>query len=206
LQFNKNIDHTFQQSYVDDKQFCNIRICTGRERMDLIIKKETRKKMEYIWEVNKELWIWHRIRWNLYIPFLNIMLYWTRLRFLTVLQNIQPCKYSSCYIRLQSSLYTHSSSYGGMQCGDSRYSFLWWTKFGTFAVNIIYWPTAHYGSLPTCCKWLLECLDFLCTFILYMFIYVTLYWNYLNYVEKCLYKTVCYYPAIQGIVSFSFCQ
>jgi hypothetical protein len=41
---------TFQQSYVDDnKTFCNKYICTRKERMNLLIKRETRnKKLEYI--------------------------------------------------------------------------------------------------------------------------------------------------------------
>jgi len=37
---------------------------------------------------------------------------------------LQLCKYSSCYIRPQSSLYTHSPSYDGRQCGDYRYCIL----------------------------------------------------------------------------------
>jgi hypothetical protein len=107
-------------------------------------------------------------------------------------RTLQLCKYSSCFIRPQSSLYTHSTSYDGRQCGDSRYSILWWIKFGAFAINIIYWPRAHCGSLSTCCTWLLECLVFLCPFSLYIRVcvcvcvcmYVTIYWANLNYVQN----------------------
>jgi hypothetical protein len=122
-------------------------------------------------------WNWHRITWNFYNQFLNNMLYWTDWHSLTYCRILQLCKYSSCYIRPQSSLYTHScyirpqsslythscyirpqsllythnSSFDSRQCGDYRYCILWWIEFGAFAVNIIYWPTAHCSSLPTCC-------------------------------------------------------
>jgi hypothetical protein len=85
-------------------------------------------------------------------------------------RTLQLCKHSSCYIRPQSSLYTHSSSYEGRQCGDYRYCIVWWIEFGDLAVNIIYWPTAHCGSLATCCTWFLECLVFVCPFRLCVYI------------------------------------
>jgi hypothetical protein len=87
-------------------------------------------------------------------------------------RTFQLCKYSCYYIRPQSSLYTHSPSYDGRQWGDSRYSILWRIKFGALTVNFIYLPRTHYGSLLTCCPWILECLVFLCSFILCMYIYV----------------------------------
>jgi hypothetical protein len=38
----KHMHHTFQQSYEDDnKMFYNKNICTGRERMNLLTKRET---------------------------------------------------------------------------------------------------------------------------------------------------------------------
>ena len=103
-------------------------------------------------------------------------------------RTLQLCKYSRCYIRPQSSLYTHSSSHDCRQCGDSRYSNLWWIKFGAFAVNVMYWPMAHCSSLTTSCLWLLQCLVFLCPFSLY--IYIILYWDNLNYVDKYLYVII----------------
>jgi len=68
------------------------------------------------------LWNWHTIRWNFYNQFLNNMLYWTDWHSLPYCITLQLCKYSSCYICPQSSLYTYSSSYDGRQCGDYRYS------------------------------------------------------------------------------------
>jgi hypothetical protein len=123
-------------------------------------------------------------------------------------RTLQLCKYSSCYIRPQSSLYTHSSSYDVRHCGDSGYCILWWIEFGSLAANIIYWPTAHCGSLPTCCPWQLECLVFLCPFSVYMYIYIyiNLYWDNLKYRERYLYNIICYHSAIQRTVNIPFCQ
>jgi len=112
-------------------------------------------------------------------------------------RTLQLCKYSSCYIRPQSSLYTHSSSYDGRQCGDSRYFILWWTIL-VFS-QLIYQRRAHCGSLPTCCQlpWIFVCLVFLCPFSVYMYICVNLYWGKLNCIEKYLYNIACYYSTVQ---------
>jgi hypothetical protein len=110
-------------------------------------------------------------------------------------RTLQLCKYSSCYIRPQSSLYTHSSSYDGRQCGDYRYCILWWIKFGAFTFNIMYWSRSKCGSLRICCSWLLECLVFVCPFSLYMCVYThthTHTQSYL-YIWVCVYMYVCIY-------------
>jgi len=90
LVFNKTYVNKFQQTYVDDnKTVYNKYIWTGRETINLLIKRKTdNKKLQYIWEVINVLWNWHRIRWNFYNQFLNNMLKLTTLTFLTVLQNI----------------------------------------------------------------------------------------------------------------------
>ena len=121
-------------------------------------------------------------------------------------RTLQLCKYSSCYIRPQSSLYTHSSSYDGRQCGDSSYCILWWLEFGAFGFNITYWSRAHCGSLPTCGPWQLECPVFLCPFSLQMYIYLNLYWDNLKYRERYLRNILWYSSAIQWTVNFPFCQ
>jgi len=50
LQFNKTYVHTFQQGYVDDdKRFYIKYICTERERINLLTKRETRlTKLQHI--------------------------------------------------------------------------------------------------------------------------------------------------------------
>ena len=113
--------------------------------------------------------------------------HWHSLPYCTTLQ---LCKYSSCYIRPQSSLYTHSSSYDGRQCGDYRYCILWWIEFGVLVGNMIYWPRAHCGSLPTCCQWLLECLVLLCPFLFYMYVNIYIYTH--IYILISLYTEVIY--------------
>jgi len=87
-------------------------------------------------------------------------------------RTVQLCKYSSCYIWPQSSLYTHSPSYDGRQCGDYRCWILWRIDFGALTVNIIHWPKADCGSLPTCCTWLFSVW---CFCVHFLYIYITLY-------------------------------
>jgi hypothetical protein len=149
----KHMYRTLQQSYVDgNKTVCSKYSCAGRERMNLLIKRETAIKNCNAYE-RPFMCYETDTKWDeIYITSLSVTCCteqdWDSLMHCRILQ---PCKYSSYYIRPQSSMYTHSSSYDGRQCGNFGYSVLWWIKFGAFVVNIIYWTRAHWGSLPTCC-------------------------------------------------------
>ena len=147
------MDHKFQKSYVDDKKkFYNKYIYTRSEGLYLIMKRETivkncntNERSFMYYETDTES---HEISITSFSVTCSTEQDWDSLPYC---RTLQLCKYSSCYVRPQSSLYTHSSSYGGRQCGDYRYCILWWIEFGALADNIIYFSTAHCGSLATSC-------------------------------------------------------
>jgi hypothetical protein len=204
---------TLQQSYVDgNKTVCSKYSCTGREKMNLLIKRDTTIK-------NCNTYVRSFICYGIdtecdemYITSLSITSCteedWDSLPYCITLQ---LCKYSSCYSRPQSSLYTHSSSCDGRQCGDSGYSILWWINFDALVFNIRYWSRANCGSLPTFCQdsysvWYF-CVRLVHTHShthakthtqththththIYICVCVNFYWYNFNYVESYSYNTL----------------
>jgi len=171
----KHMYHTFQQNYVEyNKMFYNKYICKWSERMYLLIKRETGNKNCNTYERSFMCYGTHTESNEISITSFSITCYteqyWDCLPYC---RTLQLCKYSSCYIRSQSSLYTHSPSYDGRQCGDSRYCILWWILFGAFEVNTLYCSWTHCSSLSTFCPRLLGCWRF-CVHLVYTYIYMSL--------------------------------
>ena len=169
-----------------------------------------------MWQVIYMSWNRCRIRLNIpqlrgSITCLNVKIefpYLTEEHFLKSTFQLHKC--SSCRTLLHSSLYTHSPSSDGSQFGDSRYSMLFWIKFGEIAVNIIFCTLVHCRSLPTNCTRFIVCLVSLCPFniyiYIYFFIYTTLVWDNLHIMETYKCNIIYYSSTTVGTVYFPFFQ
>lgn len=93
--------------------------------------------------------------------FLRDRRYTISLPSLILLKTFQLCKYSSCCIRLNSSLFTHALSFDCRQRGDPRYSTLSWMNLGMFAVNIICRPRGHWLTARVIIQFYRELWNFL---------------------------------------------